>query len=256
MQGRLAAMVFTDPPYNVPVAGHVSGLGRAQHTEFAMASGEMAGDDFQVFLERAFDRLAMHSDDGSIHFVCMDWRHMAEIVAAGQSVYSELKNVCVWDKGHGGMGSLYRSQHELVFVFKAGKRRHRNNVDLGRFGRTRTNVWRYPGLSSFGSGRDETLAMHPTVKPVAMVADAMLDCSKRKDIVLDPFCGSGTTILAAEKTGRTACAIEFEPKYVDTAIERWEKLTGEKALLDGTDWTFDDIGHERNDGDCLRPETA
>ncbi|WP_372625114.1 site-specific DNA-methyltransferase [Falsiroseomonas sp.] len=191
MAGKRAAMVFTDPPYNVPIAGHVSGLGAVQHREFAMASGEMSATEFTAFLRSALGPAARHSRDGALHFVCMDWRHMPELLAAGGEVYSELKNLCVWAKDNAGMGSLYRSQHELVFVYKSGRASHRNNVELGRHGRHRSNLWSYPGVNSFGRRGEEgsLLALHPTVKPVALVADAILDCSARGDLVLDPFLG-------------------------------------------------------------------
>jgi hypothetical protein len=174
-----AQMVFTDPPYNVAIAGNVSGLGKVKHREFAMASGEMSAHEFTEFLETAFMRLADFSTNGSIHFICMDWRHIRELLEAATKPYSELKNLCVWSKTNAGMGSLYRSQHELIFLFKKGTAPHVNNVELGRFGRNRTNVWNYPGVNTFGKDRGTELAMHPTVKPVALVADAILDCSYR-----------------------------------------------------------------------------
>jgi DNA modification methylase len=199
--------VFTDPPYNVPISGHVGGLGSVQHREFAMASGEMSPAEFTAFLTSVFRHLAEFSVDGSIHFQCMDWRHAEEILQAGKGAYSELKNICVWAKNNGGMGSLYRSQHEFVFVFKSGAVSHINNVELGKHGRYRTNIWSYPGVNSFGTDRSD-LVLHPTVKPVAMVADAIRDCSHRKGIVLDAFTGSGTTLIAAERTGRRGFGIE------------------------------------------------
>jgi DNA modification methylase len=225
-----ASMIFTDPPYNVPITGHVSGLGRQKHREFAMASGEMTPEQFQAFLQNVFGHLAGHSVPGSIHFICMDWRHMAETLAAGECVYGELKNLCVWVKSNGGMGTFYRSRHELVFAFKNGAGEHINNFELGQYGRYRTNVWEYAGVNSFGRERDDALAMHPTVKPVALVADALRDCSKRGQIVLDPFAGSGTTLIAAEKTGRKARVVELDPLYCDTIIRRWQKVTGKRAI--------------------------
>jgi DNA methylase len=187
-----------------------------------MASGELDGPQFTGFLRAAFRNLADFSDDGSLHYVCMDWRHVDEVMAAGREVYAELKNLCVWVKDNAGMGSLYRSQHELVFVFKNGRSGHRNNVQLGRFGRNRTNVWRYPGVNSFARSGAEgnLLALHPTVKPVALVADAILDCSARGDIVLDAFLGSGTTVIAAGRTGRRCYGLELDPAYVDTIVRR------------------------------------
>ncbi len=234
-------MVFTDPPYNVPVNGYICGLGKVQHEEFVMASGEMSEAEFTDFLARVATNLATFSVDGSIHYVCMDWRHIGELLAAGRSAYSELKNLVVWNKDNGGMGAFYRSKHELVFVFKNGSAAHINNFSLGQHGRYRTNVWDYAGVNSLKAGRDEELAMHPTVKPVEMVADAIRDCSRRGGIVLDAFSGSGTTIMAAEQTGRRARAIELDPRYVDVAVRRWQKTTGDKATLAGSGTTFDDI---------------
>lgn len=230
LRSQRAQMVFVDPPYNVPIAGNVSGLGKAKHREFTMASGEMTSRQFTTFLQRVFEHLTSYSTDGSIHFVCMDWRHMGEVLEAGNSQFAELKNLCVWTKTNGGMGSLYRSQHELVFVFKNGTGRHINNVELGRFGRNRTNVWDYAGVNTFGKNREEELAMHPTVKPLALVSDAIMDCSKRGGIVLDAFAGSGTTLLAAEKTGRHGRGIELDPHYVDTIIRRFEDVFDLQAL--------------------------
>ena len=230
MAGEKAQMVFTDPPYNVPISGHVSGLGKVQHAEFAMASGEMSAAEFTVFLSNIFTLLAQYSIDGSIHYHCMDWRHIDELLTAGKTAYAELKNLCVWRKSNGGMGSLYRSQHELVFVFKNGTAPHINNVELGKHGRYRTNVWDYAGQNALHAKRDAELALHPTVKPVAMVADAILDCSHRGGLILDPFGGSGTTLIAAEKTGRYARLIELEPRYVDVTIRRWQQLTGKQAM--------------------------
>jgi 16S rRNA G966 N2-methylase RsmD len=245
MDGRKARMVFVDPPYNVPIEGHVSGLGRVQHAEFAMASGEMTETEFVAFLETTLGHHAGSSADGAIHFVCMDWRHTGELLAAGRRVYGELKNVCVWVKTNAGMGSLYRSQHELVFVFKVGSAQHVNNVELGRHGRTRTNVWTYAGMSSFGAGRAEALAMHPTVKPVRMVADAILDCSRRGAIVLDGFAGSGTTLLAAERTGRIGYGLEIEPRYVDVAIRRLAEHAGLEAVHVESGMSFAEVAAER-----------
>src|SRR5215472_4745451 len=241
-----AAMVFTDPPYNVPIDGHASGLGAIRHRSFPMASGEMDRSEFTAFLGQALRNLAAFSCDGSIHFICIDWRHLEELLAAGRDAYGELKNLCVWVKDNGGMGSLYRSQHELVFVFKKGRGSHRNNVQLGQFGRNRSNVWHYCGANSFARCGEEgnLLALHPTVKPVAMVADAILDCSARGDIVLDPFLGSGTTLIAAERTGRRCYGLELDPAYVDTIVRRWQALTGGRAHHRGSGQSFDDRARE------------
>jgi hypothetical protein len=241
-----AATVFVDPPYNVRIDGHASGLGAVHHRPFPMASGEMDGPQFTAFLGQAFHNLAAFSIDGSIHFVCMDWRHVEELLAAGRAAYGELKNVCVWVKDNAGMGSFYRSQHELVFVFKHGRNGHRNNVQLGQFGRNRSNIWHYPGANSFARCGKEgnLLALHPTVKPVAMVADAILDCSARGDIVLDAFLGSGTTVIAAERTGRRCYGLELDPLYVDAIIRRWQTLTGGSARHATSGRTFDDLARE------------
>jgi DNA modification methylase len=244
MAGEKAQMVFTDPPYNVPITGHVTGLGKVQHREFAMAAGEMSREEFTAFLAAVMRQLVSVSQDGAIHFVCMDWRHMAEVLGAGEAIYTELKNLCVWAKTNGGMGSLYRSQHELVFVFKAGTGRHINNVELGRFGRYRTNVWSYAGVNSFGAGRED-LELHPTVKPVDLVADAIRDCSHRGGIVLDAFGGSGTTLLAAENTGRAGRAIEIDPAYCDVIVRRMAESCQLRAVLEATGQSFEEVAAER-----------
>jgi DNA modification methylase len=228
--GEKAAAAITDPPYNVKIDGHVSGKGKTSHREFAMASGEMSEAEFTDFLLQTFQRICGYCRDGALIYSFMDWRHMSEILAAGRAANLDLLNLCVWAKTNGGMGSLYRSRHELVFVFKSGKDPHTNNIQLGRFGRNRSNVWNAPGANSFArSGPKKQLESHPTVKPIALVADAILDCTQRNDIVIDPYLGSGTTILAAERTGRRCHAIEIDGRYVDTAIKRWEQLTKQEA---------------------------
>jgi DNA modification methylase len=239
--GKQANMIFTDPPYNVQIEGNVSGLGKIKHREFVMGSGELSEADYTALLQTSCGHLVANSVSGSIHFLCMDWRHCWELLGAGRKVYSELKNPCVWNKHNGGMGSLYRSKHELIFVFKNGSTPHINNVELGTHGRNRTNVWDYPGVNS----RRDELAMHPTVKPVALVADAILDCSKRGGIVLDCFGGSGTTLIAAEKTGRRGYLMELDPAYVDVTIRRFQELTGERAIHAETRRTFSDTERER-----------
>jgi DNA modification methylase len=238
-------MVFTDPPYNVPISGHVCGLGKTKHREFEMASGEMSKEEFTAFLATVFQNLAAHSADGALHYICMDWRHMEEVLQAAKSPYASLENLCVWNKTNGGMGSFYRSKHELVFVFKNGTAAHINNVQLGKDGRYRTNVWDYAGANTFGKDRDEELAMHPTVKPVALVADAILDASNRGAAILDGFGGSGTTLVAAENTGRRGYAIELDPHYVDTIIARMRKAYGFDAELIGADANFEAIRERR-----------
>jgi len=240
LAGELAQMVFTDPPYNVPIAGHAGGLGSVRHREFAIASGEMRPAEFTAFLRRAFALFCRHSARASTHFVCMDWRHSHELLDAARGLY-QARNLCVWAKDNGGMGSLYRSQHELVWVLQNGPGRAINNVGLGAAGRYRTNVWRYPGMSSLRPGRDGELKMHPTVKPVALVADAMLDCSRRRGIVLVPFAGSGTTVLAAQRTGRRAFAMEIDPAYVDVAVRRWREAMGRAAVLAGDGRSFEEV---------------
>ncbi|MDP3173736.1 MAG: DNA methyltransferase [Phenylobacterium sp.] len=241
LDDKRADLIFTDPPYNVPIDGHVTGLGRIRHREFAMGAGEMSMDAFTDFLTGTLGPMAQFSRDGAIAFVCMDWRHMGELLAAGAAVFSELKNVVVWNKTNGGMGTFYRSKHELVFVFKAGTAPHTNNFGLGDGGRYRTNVWDYPGVSSMGAERGEALAMHPTVKPTALVVDAIKDCSRRGDLVLDAFAGSGTTLIAAEKCGRSARLIEFDPLYCDTILRRFERVTGKPALLTDGGATFENV---------------
>jgi DNA modification methylase len=244
---RRAAMVFTDPPYNVRIDGHATGNGAIRHREFAMASGELTAAEFTAFLDRSLSMLSQFSTNGSVHFFCMDWRHIGELLAAGKNNYDELLNICIWVKNQGGMGSFYRSQHELVLVFRKGKGPHRNNIFLGKFGRNRTNVWQYPGIQTLSKQSEEgnLLALHPTVKPVAMVADAILDCTARGDIVLDAFLGSGTTLMAAERVSRICYAIEIDPLYVDVAIRRWQKYTGEAAIHSTTTKQFSEITSER-----------
>jgi DNA modification methylase len=238
--GEQAQMGNTDPPWNIPIDGNVSGLGAVKHKDFAMGCGEMTKTEFTAFLHMALGHLARNSIDGSIHFVCMHWSKMAELLAATSDVYSDLKNVCVWCKPNGGMGSLYRSRHEFVFVFKRGGAPHINNVELGRFGRNRTNVWEYPGQNVLNGTSKSKLSLHPTAKPVALVADTIRDCSNRGGIVLDPFGGSGTTLIAAQKTGRRARLIELDPRYVDATIRRWINVTGGAAVNVDTGASFAD----------------
>jgi DNA modification methylase len=242
MQGAPADIIFTDPPYNVRIDGHVSGKGRIHHREFPMAVGEMSEAEFSDFLWRVCRLLTFHSRAGSIHYIFMDWRHAHELLVVGKRVYHELKNICVWVKNNGGMGSLYRSQHEMIFVFKHGSASHANNVQLGQYGRYRTNVWNYPGANAFGRQGEEGNwgAYHPTVKPVSMVADAIMDCSARGDVVLDPFLGSGTTLIAAERVGRVCYGLELDPLYVDLAIRRWQRHSGDSAIHVATGERFDD----------------
>lgn len=241
MKGERAEAIFTDPPYNVRIDGHVSGLGAVRHREFAMACGEMDSNEYTLFLAQSFKLLACNSKDGSLHFIANDWRHTFEVLAAGQDTYTELKNICVWAKNNAGMGSLYRSQHEFIFVFKAGQGPHRNNIQLGRHGRHRTNVWSHPGANTFSATSEEgpLSKLHPTVKPTRLVADAIMDCTSRGGLVLDSYLGSGTTVIAAERTGRRCYGLEIDPLYVDTIIRRWQAYTGETARHGRTNESFD-----------------
>lgn len=238
-----AASVFADPPYNVRIDGHASGKGKVRHPEFAMASGELTTKEFTEFLRDALRTSSAHSSNSSLHFVCIDWRHLVELLAAGTEIFGELFNLCVWTKDNAGMGSFYRSQHELVFVFKKGSGSHRNNIQLGSLGRYRTNVWRYPGINSFARSTSEgnLFELHPTVKPVALVADAILDCTARGEIVLDPFLGSGTTVIAAERTGRVCYGLEISPMYIDTIIRRWQLFSAKSATHQQSGKTFREI---------------
>jgi DNA modification methylase len=221
---------FLDPPYNVKINGHANAAGR--HREFAMASGEMSTGEFRRFLSETLSAAAHVSRDGAVHFVCMDWRHLDDVSAAAKDIYGDLLNICVWNKSNAGMGSLYRSKHELVFVYKVGTAAHFNAVELGKHGRNRTNVWDYPSVNSMAGSRREDLALHPTVKPVALVADALQDVTKRGELVFDMFSGSGTTLIAAERTGRSFRGCDIDPAYVDVAIERWSQITGGTPVLE------------------------
>jgi DNA modification methylase len=241
-----ATAAFTDPPYNVAIDGHAGGKGKIKHREFAMASGEMSEADFTGFLTTGLSRICAHTTAGGLIYACMDWRHLREMRAAADTSGCDIVNLCVWVKSNGGLGSLYRSRHELIFVFRNGKDIHLNNVQLGRFGRNRTNVWNYPGVNNFArKGTKRVLEYHPTVKPILLVSDAILDSTKRNDIVLDPFLGSGTTLLAAHRTERRCYGIELDPLYVDTAIGRWQRMTGSRALNRAGE-TFDQVKLQRS----------
>jgi len=254
MAGQRATMTFTDPPYNVSIRKHARGNSKAVHREFAMASGELTNAEFLGFLKKVFALIADASVNGSIVFACIDWSHIQIMLEAGHDAFAELKNICVWVKSNGGMGTFYRSRHELVCVFKVGVGAHINTFELGQHGRSRTNVWEYGGLNAFRSGRNDELSMHPTVKPVRMIADAMLDCSKPGSIVLDPFTGSGSTLLAGEMVGRHVYGIELDPQYVDVAVRRWQTFTRRDAILDSTGQTFDEVQAERDRAATLSPE--
>jgi SAM-dependent methyltransferase len=229
-EGARVDAAFLDPPYNVRIGGHAVSAG--SHREFAMASGEMSEAEFRSFLSDTLGVAAHWSRDGAVHFVCMDWRHMDSVSAVGSKVYGELLNLCVWNKSNAGMGSLYRSKHELVFVYRVGTAPHHNMVELGRHGRNRTNVWDYASVNSMKGSRREDLTLHPTVKPTGLVADAIQDVTRRGDLVLDLFLGSGTTLLAAERTGRRFRGLDIDPAYVDVAIERWSVRTGLEPRLE------------------------
>lgn len=247
MEGAPVAMVFSDMPYNVPINGHVSGLGKVKHAEFAAASGEMTRSEFTVFLTDAIGQMSSSLKDGGVLTLAMDWRHSTEILAAIEANGLTLINMCVWNKQSGGMGSLYRSKHELFWIARKGKASPTNNVQLGRHGRYRCNVWDYPGVNSFGKTRAQDLADHPTVKPLALVADAIRDVTHAGEIVVDGFMGSGTTILAAERTKRVGHGIEIEPGYVDVAIRRWQEMTGLSAMLAGEGISFAELARRRSE---------
>jgi DNA modification methylase len=251
-----ADMAFLDPPYNVRIGG-VVGRGRTQHSEFAMASGEMSSADYVRFLDIILNAAASISREGALHYVCTDWRHIAELWAAAKPVYGDTINIAVWVKSNAGQGSLYRSQHELVGIFRVGQAPHLNNVELGRHGRSRSNVWHYAGVNSFRAGRMEELRSHPSAKPVALVVDAIKDCTRRGDVVLDTFCGSGTTILAAERVGRRARGLEIEPRFVDVGICRWQAFTRQDARHAESGLSFDEVAAEaRGRGDSLPNDGA
>jgi ParB-like chromosome segregation protein Spo0J len=244
MNGALAKAVFCDPPYNLRVSA-IGGRGRIRHPEFAFGSGEMQSHQFQRFLSKILANGIGVSAKGAVHFVCMDWRHIVDLMSIGQKLYGDMLNLVVWNKSNAGQGSFYRSQHELIGVFRVGHGPHKNNIELGRFGRNRSNVWSYAGVNTFGRGRMEALAAHPTVKPTALVADALLDCTARGDAVLDQCSGSGTIFLAADKVGRVAHGLEIEPRYVDVAIQRWQQLTKLEATLEGDGRSYEEIKLDR-----------
>ena len=236
---------FLDPPYNVVVDGHAGGKGRTKHREFAMASGEMTPEEFAAFLGEALGACARVSRDGAVHFVCMDHHHVEELLQAGRAVYGKRLNICVWNKSNAGMGALYRSKHELVFVYRVGQAQHFNAVQLGKYGRNRTNVWDAASVNTFGGARSQDLELHPTVKPVGLVADAIMDVTRRGEAVLDAFLGSGTTLIACERTGRVCFGAEIDPPYVDVAIERFFRVTGQRGVLERTGETFKDVRDRR-----------
>lgn len=241
-----ASICITDPPYNVPISGHVRGKGNYQFEDFAMACGEMSSEEFSQFLLLSFLNLKKACKEGSLFYLFCDWRMLKELFSATDELFTDMLNLCVWNKSNGGMGSFYRSKHELIGVFKHGKAPHINNVQLGKFGRDRTNVWDYPGVSSFGKDRDEALAMHPTVKPVSMLKDILLDASKPNDIVVDNFLGSGSTLIAAEKVRRRCFGVEIEPKYVDVILQRYINETGNQPIHIESGLTFTELALMRS----------
>lgn len=249
MPNEKAQAIITDPPYNVSISKHAGGLGKIKHREFIEGSGEMTDPEFDSFLDRFMTQSIAYSVDGSLHYIFMDWRHIYNVIDVGQKRYSELKNICVWTKLNGGMGAMYRSQHEMVLVFKNGTAPHINTIQLGKYGRYRTNVWTFAGVNSFGK-QQQDLKMHPTVKPVAMLVEAIKDCTRRKQIVLDPFGGSGSTLIACEDSGRVARCIELDPLYCDVIIRRWQKHTGQQAVHAASGMTFAEMEASRT----LQPE--
>lgn len=244
--GLRASMCFIDAPYNLRIDGFVSGKGRVRHREFVQGIGELSAEQFTAFLVDSLAVLQRSATDSAFIYACMDWRHVFELLAAGRRCGLELFNLCVWAKTNAGMGSLYRSQHELICVFKNGASAHVNNVELGRHGRNRSNLWSYRGLNSFGAERDELLASHPTIKPTLMIADAIRDVTGRGDAVLDTFLGSGSTLMAAEETGRVCFGVDLDPLYIDVAVRRWQGFTKRDALLAGTKTTFDEVAAARS----------
>lgn len=244
MNGKTAAAVIADPPFNVRVRS-IGSRGRIKHAEFAFASGEMSTEQFRAFLTRTLGHAIRVSTPGALHYIFMDWRHITDLVEVGRGIYGDMLNMIVWNKTNAGQGSFYRSQHELIGVFRVGSEPHRNNVELGRFGRNRSNIWTYAGVNTFGKDRLADLTAHPTTKPTALIADALLDCTARGDVVLDQFSGSGTLFLAAEKVGRIGYGIEYEPSYVDVAIARWQKQTKLEATLGDDGRAFEEVRLDR-----------
>jgi DNA modification methylase len=243
MGRKRAAMVFSDPPWNIAVEGNISGLGRVKHKNFIQGSGELSPLEYLEFLTKSFTLLAKHSTDGSLHYLCSGAKQIGAFLAAGAKTYSQFLNLIVWDKGVGAMGGLYRHACEFILLFKNGIGRSRNNVVLGRYGRNRTTVWRYPGMASFARAKDEgnLLAEHPTSKPRRLVSDAILDCTARGDVVLDAFAGSGTLLVAAESVGRVGFAIELDPRFVDVSVRRWQRFTGQQATHAASGRSFDEL---------------
>ncbi|NCT41703.1 MAG: DNA modification methylase [Alphaproteobacteria bacterium] len=248
LNGTHAQMIFTDPPYNVPINGNVCGKGKTKHNEFLQASGEMSDQEFQDFLEQFMNLSINNIEDGALLYCCIDWRSSYDLEVAARANKLKLKNICVWNKNNGGMGSMYRSKHEFVHVYKHGTASHINNIKLGKYGRNRTNVWDFPSVNTMKHGRMKELSMHPTVKPYSLVYEAIRDCTLRGSIVLDPFVGSGTTIIAAERAHRIAYGIELDPIYVDTAIKRWQDQTGKEAMHHQKNISFNNLKQLKKEG--------
>jgi DNA modification methylase len=245
--GAKVAAAILDPPFNVKVSSIV-GRGQTKHAEFAFASGEMSPEEYRAFLATTLGNGLTVSASGALHYVFIDWRHVDTLIGVGRELFDAMLNLLVWDKVTPGQGSFYRSQYELIGLFRAAGGPHRNNIQLGQFGRNRSNVWSRPGMNSFGQGRMDALQSHPTVKPVGLIAEAILDCTAPGEFVLDQFAGSGTIFLAAEKVGRTALGMEYEPGYVEVAIRRWQAVTKLEATLDGDGRTFGEIAAARGVG--------
>ena len=244
MNNQIADRIFTDPPYNLE-SDRLVRADILRHDDFLMAAGKMSEQEYTNFLDKVFKNLISESKDGSIHYICMDWRHVYEVMTAAKNNYSEFKQLCVWNKKNMGLGSFYRNKHELVFVFKNGTAEHTTHIGAIDSARTRTNVWEYASMNSYGADdRTELSALHPTVKPVRLVADAILDCSNRSDLILDLFGGSGTTMIACEETDRKCYMMEIDPKYCDVSIRRWQKLTGQQAILEANGKTFYELSEK------------
>ena len=250
MKDCRAQMVFTNPEYNNPIDGYVTGPRKIHQRESMPASGQMSPSEFTTFLMTIFAQMVRNTLDGTMHFICIDWRRLDEVISAARSIYSEFNDVCVWVKDVAGQGSLYRSQHELVFVFKSGVKSQRNNIQLEKHGRVRTNVWRYPRVNSLSRTSNEASwsIVRSTIKPVKLVVDAILDCTARGSVVLDPFLGSGSTLIAAQRSGRCCYAMELEPAYVDKAVRRWQRYTGLTAIYEATGESFAQREKEIADG--------
>jgi DNA modification methylase len=247
MRGETARLILTDEPFNVRISGHVT---KGDHREFMMASGEMSDDEFRIFNSAWTGASVEHLCDGGLIGTFIDWRGYPIVHSAAAQVGLSPVNLIVWAKHNAGMGSLYRSQHELLPLFKKEHVSHVNNVELGKNGRWRTNVWSYPGASSIRSDSREGLEHHPTVKPTALLVDAMLDLTNRGEIILDPFVGSGSSLIAAQSVGRRCFGVELDPGYVDICVKRYEKIYEQPAILEATGETYGELEARRR-----RPST-